>query len=188
MKPMTKLTPPQLALLTAAAAADDGATDSEREPKTIAALIKKGFLISIPQTEGPSRLLITGDGREAVSADRAGQEEPSPEAPAASLPDDATTSAAPEATSDGAATPAEAGSGRPAAPDPKPKGKIASLVELLRQPDGTTVGAMMAATGWQAHSVRGAISGAVKKKLGLSVLSARVGDIRVYRIVAGVSA
>ncbi len=43
---------------------------------------------------------------------------------------------------------------------------------------------MSAKTGWQAHSVRGAISGALKKKLGLAVTSERVGDRgRVYRIV-----
>jgi hypothetical protein len=43
---------------------------------------------------------------------------------------------------------------------------------------------MMGATGWQAHSVRGAISGAIKKKLGLAVVSERVGETRTYRIAA----
>ncbi len=165
---MTKLTPPQLKLLTAAAGAEGGAIDGEGEPKTIAALIKKGFLISIRQTEGPSRLLITGAGREAVTADRAGQEEPSPEAPATSLADDATTAEASEDASDEPPIPLEEGPGAPAAPDPKPKGKIAALVDLLRQPRGH-IEAMMAATGWQAHSVRGAMSGAIKKRLGLPV-------------------
>ena len=41
----------------------------------------------------------------------------------------------------------------------------------------------MAVTGWQSHSVRGAISGAIKKKLGLNVTSERVKDMRIYRIV-----
>ena len=42
----------------------------------------------------------------------------------------------------------------------------------------------MAATGWQAHSVRGAISGAIKKKLGLTVSSELVEGTRTYRVVA----
>jgi hypothetical protein len=70
-----------------------------------------------------------------------------------------------------------------AAAKPKtPKGKIAALVDLLNQADGTTIEAMMAATGWQAHSVRGAISGAIKKKLGLPVLSEKTEAGRSYRI------
>ena len=64
------------------------------------------------------------------------------------------------------------------------KGKIAILVDLLRNPDGATIGAMMAATGWQAHSVRGAISGSIKKALGLEVLSEKTDAGRVYRIAA----
>ena len=61
--------------------------------------------------------------------------------------------------------------------------KQAILIEMLRRPKGATIEQMTAKTGWQAHSVRGAISGALKKKLGLSVTSERVGDrSRVYRI------
>src|SRR5277367_5937537 len=52
-----------------------------------------------------------------------------------------------------------------------PKGKIEMLVGLLRQEGGATIEAMSVATGWQIHSVRGAISGAIKKKLGLTVTS-----------------
>ena len=44
---------------------------------------------------------------------------------------------------------------------------------------------MMSATGWQAHSIRGAISGSVKKALGLNVQSEQTDVGRVYRIVAG---
>jgi hypothetical protein len=42
---------------------------------------------------------------------------------------------------------------------------------------------MMQATGWQAHSVRGALSGALKKKLALAVISTKTEAGRVYRIV-----
>ena len=69
-----------------------------------------------------------------------------------------------------------------------PRGKIGLLVSMLRQKDGATIDAMMSATGWQAHSVRGAMSGSVKKALGLKVLSAKTDTGRVYRIVAGSAA
>jgi hypothetical protein len=59
------------------------------------------------------------------------------------------------------------------------------VIELLRRPDGATIAAVMAMTGWQQHSVRGFFAGAVRKKLGLTLVSGKVGDDRVYRIVAG---
>ena len=60
--------------------------------------------------------------------------------------------------------------------------KIANVVEMMRKPGGVTLNAIMDATDWQAHSVRGAISGAIKKKLGLKVISEMRGDERIYRI------
>jgi hypothetical protein len=61
--------------------------------------------------------------------------------------------------------------------------KLATLIEMLTRPGGATIEQMSAETGWQAHSVRGAISGALKKKLGLPVTSEKVdGRGRVYRI------
>ena len=63
------------------------------------------------------------------------------------------------------------------------KGKIGIVVELLRRPQGARTEELMAATGWQAHSVRGAIAGTVKKKLDLSVSSEKSDAGRLYRIV-----
>ncbi len=67
-------------------------------------------------------------------------------------------------------------------------GKIAILLDLLHRPDGATIDAMMAATGWQAHSVRGAMSGSIKKALGITVLSEKSDGTRTYRIVAETTA
>lgn len=65
----------------------------------------------------------------------------------------------------------------------RPAGKQAVIIDLLKRKNGATIDELVAATGWQAHSVRGAISGALKKKLGLAVSSERIeGRGRVYRI------
>ena len=62
-----------------------------------------------------------------------------------------------------------------------PSGKIATIIALLRRPKGANLDELTKATGWQPHSVRGAISGSIKKKLGLKVSSEKVGAIRSYR-------
>jgi hypothetical protein len=57
------------------------------------------------------------------------------------------------------------------------------VIVLLRRPDGALLTELMATTGWQAHSVRGVIAGALKKKLGLTVASQKTPSGRTYRIV-----
>jgi len=52
------------------------------------------------------------------------------------------------------------------------------MIELLKRPEGATVEQIAAATGWQHHTIRGAISGALKKKLGLTVEAARTREVR----------
>jgi hypothetical protein len=63
-----------------------------------------------------------------------------------------------------------------------PKGKIGAILALLSRPEGATLAQMQEATGWQAHSVRGAVAGTIKKKLGRTVTSEKVEGTRVYRI------
>lgn len=61
--------------------------------------------------------------------------------------------------------------------------KQAKLIEMLRRPEGASIEEIVAAFGWQAHTVRGAIAGALKKKLSLDVTSEKIdGRGRVYRI------
>lgn len=61
--------------------------------------------------------------------------------------------------------------------------KQATLIELLKRPEGVSLAEMVQATGWQQHTVRGAMAGALKKKLGLTIVSDKTdGQERKYRI------
>ncbi|MGB8364831.1 MAG: DUF3489 domain-containing protein [Rhizomicrobium sp.] len=62
------------------------------------------------------------------------------------------------------------------------KGKLATIISMLRKAPGASIAALCDATEWQAHSVRGAISGTLKKKLGLKVESVKRNGVRFYRI------
>jgi len=147
---MSKLTQAQTDLLAAAASHDEGIIDAPQEGgRTAASLIKRGLLIALPQADGPSRLLITTEGRAALGPK-------DPDKPQQSHPPQAERTA--------------------------PSGKIGVVVDLLRRSEGATIADLVAATGWQKHSVRGAISGALKKKLGLNVVSEKTDAGRVYRL------
>lgn len=62
--------------------------------------------------------------------------------------------------------------------------KQMQVIAMLQRPEGATVAEIVAMTSWQAHTVRGSISGALKKKLGLTINSAKVeGRGLVYRII-----
>ena len=60
--------------------------------------------------------------------------------------------------------------------------KQARAIEMLRSADGASIAALMEATGWQQHSVRGFLAGVVRKRLGLTLESTKVAGTRVYRI------
>lgn len=65
----------------------------------------------------------------------------------------------------------------------RPGTKLAAIIDAMRNPGGATIAQMMAGTGWQAHTVRGAISGMVRKRLGYEVVTEKGADgQRAYRI------
>jgi hypothetical protein len=162
---MTKLSPTQTDLLKAIADTEAGALPApDGSKKAVSDLIKQGLVISVPQGDQPSNLMITTAGRAAVGAgpvpraDRPGKKE-------------------------------KVQADAPALTTPKaPTGKIAKVLELLRRPQGATVPEIMEATGWQSHSVRGAMSGAIKKNLGIEITSEKTETGRVYRIAAETAA
>jgi len=70
-------------------------------------------------------------------------------------------------------------------PVAQPDTKHARVIAMLRTPAGATIAAIMAATEWQQHSVRGFLAGVIRKKLGLNLVSEQTDGGRVYRIKDG---
>ena len=80
---------------------------------------------------------------------------------------------------------ARAQAAKPAGSASKLRTKQQRMIDMLRRPEGATIPQLSKAFGWEQHTVRGAICGALKKKLGLSVTSTKEERGRVYRIRAG---
>ena len=67
----------------------------------------------------------------------------------------------------------------------KHSSKQDQVIAMLQSPSGTTLSAMMKTTGWQQHSVRGFLSGTIRKKLKLKLISKKIDGDRVYRVTRG---
>jgi Protein of unknown function (DUF3489) len=135
----------------------------------------------VPATDAPQ------DAAQAQEGDAAGQE---PEEALAAPAQAATAPAAGKARAKGAAkAKAKPVQTAPAAkPTPRTGTKQAKLIELLKRPEGATVEQIAGATGWQKHTIRGAISGALKKKLGLKVEAIRIREVGPNKVGAKGSA
>ncbi len=191
---MAKLTDTQLVILSAAAQRKDRAvlplpkslkTKGAAAIKTLDGLRKKGLLEEKPASreaaswregEGGRRmmLVITKAGLGALDGEPAREsgKQPTPSKARTQKPRAERKTAAPKSKS------------MHSPPAVRQGTKQALLIDLLKRKGGATLDEAVAATGWQPHSVRGAISGALKKKLGLPVESKVVEKRgRVYRIV-----
>ena len=187
---MTKLSDTQAIILSAAAQRPEHIALPLPEglrggaaAKVIAALLAKGFLqeVDADTRKGEPMWRETGDGHGVtLVASDAGLAaigiEPEDANPAPAGATDAPTEGP------AADTPTEA-KAAPKARRLRDGTKQATLIAMLRAPDGATIEEIMAATGWQSHTVRGAMAGALKKKLGLEVTSEKVeGRGRVYAL------
>ncbi len=199
---MPKLTDTHLVILSAAAERDGGAAlplpkslkaDKAAIAKSIKSLVKRGLIAERPAARdeeawreaedgGRLTLVITDAGLAAVGADEDDRSEPKP----------ATAKARPKRRKPQSrrSVPGRQTKTKPkakASPTEVRKGtKQALLIDLLKRKRGATIDDIVDATGWQPHSVRGAISGTLKKKLGLAVASEKIGSRgRVYRITGG---
>ena len=151
--------------------------------KVVGALLAKGFLqeVDADMRKGEPVWRETGDGHGVtLVATDAGlaaigiETEDANPAPAGAT-DAPTEEPAPD-------TPTEP-KAAPKTRTPREGTKQATLIAMLRAPGGATLDEIVAATGWLSHTARGAMSGALKKKLGLTITSEKVdGRGRVYAI------
>ena len=153
--------------------------------KVVGAMIAKGLLEEVNTEMRKGELLWreTGDGHGTtlVATDAGLAAIGLAQEAAATAPVGAADAPTVEPTPDTSAT-ADAA---PKARTPREGTKQATLIAMLRAPEGATIAEIIAATGWQAHTVRGAIAGALKKKLGLDVTSEKIeGRGRVYKLPA----
>jgi hypothetical protein len=78
--------------------------------------------------------------------------------------------------------PSQRAAGDPKSKKADPGSKQSHLIGMLQSPAGATIAAMMKATGWQPHSVRGFLAGVVRRRLKLKLGSRKVDGVRVYQI------
>ena len=91
-------------------------------------------------------------------------------------------SAASSAGAGGAAKPSQQTTIDPKGKNAEPGSKQSRVIAMLQSPAGATIAAMMQATGWQQHSVRGFLAGVVRKRLKLKLGSKKVDGTRVYGV------
>lgn len=171
MTAQAKLTETQTAILKAAAGRPDGNLEplpptlrGGARTKVIEGLLAKGFV-----TGADGHHLLTDAGYAAV-----GKHRPVPKGvQKLDFPDALTKREATHALQKLEAT----------SHTLRPGTKLAAIIDAMRHPGGATIAQMMAGTGWQAHTVRGVISGMVRKRLGYEVVTEKsVGGQRAYRI------
>ncbi len=193
---MPKLTDTQLVILSAAARRKNGTVlplprslkvNKAAATTVLKSLLKKGLVTGRLAAADAAHWRETRDGgRTALFLTDAGLQAIGVDVGRKTSKQSSSTKARPKQRSR-RAEPKPSGSkpkGRTSPPAVRPGTKQALLIDLLKRKKGATIEEIVEATGWQAHSVRGAISGALKKKLGLAVTSEKVrARGRVYRIV-----
>jgi len=147
------------------------------------------FNRALVTTDGGTHWYVAAEGYDALGRPRPTVASIAPLAPLVADPEMEATVAQHEAQwANEAQASAHAAPATDLSPDPvkvrtRENSKQATVVQMLKRPEGTTIAQICEATGWQAHTVRGTFAGAFKKKLGLTIESDKVqGGERVYRI------
>jgi hypothetical protein len=195
---MIKLTDTQLIALTAAAGRDDGsilplptAIRGGAVNKVVDALIARGLAerIEDERIAVDDLVRITRAGLAAINVDpddgaQAADDVHDGEDGAVTAPEPEVGPTGPDGETQAATVTDEPTSKPKRAPRRKREGtKQAAMIDMLRRKQGATIAQIADATGWQNHSIRGAIAGALKRKLGLNVTSEKIDDgPRTYRI------
>jgi hypothetical protein len=198
---MSKLTDTQAVILSTASQREDGTVlpltidlKGGAVQKVLASLERKGLIARMgePRGDDPPPLRITRVGLEALGVEPDGDVDEAPFVEVTDAPQGGTEAQEPAPAAQEAAVPETAPAARPRAV--REGTRQAQMIELLRRPEGATIEQIAEATGWQHHTVRGAISGALKKRLGLTVEATRTrevgpdktgakGSSTVYRII-----
>ncbi len=194
-----KLTDTQLVLLSAAAQREDGAVEispklkGNAAQKVLSKPLSEGLIEEIPaqgalptwrrdEDKGALALRITERGLAAVGADQEGTAGKADETPSEKPAEREHRRPQPPSRRAGSNASQIAKARRKPAKADRAESKQAAVIAMLQSRQGATIAAIMKATGWQQHSVRGFFAGVVRKRLGFSLVSDKTDDARIYRI------
>ena len=174
----TQLTPAQHAIL--AKAINTSAGKIEWFPDNIKGGARKKVLDGLF-----NRALITPDSEgwrvAAEGYDALGMARPAPTVAPQAPPEATVATLAPDPDLEADVAACEAQWAKETKPRTRENSKQAEVIRMLQRPEGATIGQICAATGWQAHTVRGTFAGVFKKKLGLQITSTKeAGADRIY--------